>query len=197
MEFSNEMDMSISKEDVIDEDLYSRQLYVMGHEAQKRMAKSDVLIVGLNGLGVEVAKNVILAGVKSVTLHDDALASYTDMSAQFYISESDVGSPRARVSAPKLAELNPYVPVSVIEGTISLDTLTNYAVVVLIEMPIEQQLMISSYCHANNVAVIVSDVFGVFGNVFCDFGESFIVNDTTGEAAASSMIASITATESK
>jgi hypothetical protein len=30
----------------IDEGLYSRQLYVMGHEAQKRMASSDVLIVG-------------------------------------------------------------------------------------------------------------------------------------------------------
>lgn len=30
----------------IDEGLYSRQLYVMGHEAQQRMAESDVLIVG-------------------------------------------------------------------------------------------------------------------------------------------------------
>ncbi len=30
----------------IDEGLYSRQLYVMGHEAQRRMAASDVLIVG-------------------------------------------------------------------------------------------------------------------------------------------------------
>lgn len=30
----------------IDEGLYSRQLYVMGHEAQKRMAASDVLIIG-------------------------------------------------------------------------------------------------------------------------------------------------------
>lgn len=32
--------------DEIDEGLYSRQLYVMGHEAQRRMAASDVLIVG-------------------------------------------------------------------------------------------------------------------------------------------------------
>lgn len=30
----------------IDEGLYSRQLYVMGHEAQKRMQASDVLIIG-------------------------------------------------------------------------------------------------------------------------------------------------------
>ena len=44
----------MSKE--IDENLYSRQLYVLGHEAMKRMAISDVLIVGLNGVGVEVGK---------------------------------------------------------------------------------------------------------------------------------------------
>jgi ubiquitin-activating enzyme E1 len=56
--------MSESKAiDEIDESLYSRQLYVMGHEAMRRMARSDVLIVGLNGLGVEAAKNVILAGI--------------------------------------------------------------------------------------------------------------------------------------
>jgi ubiquitin-activating enzyme E1 len=40
----------------VDESLYSRQLYVMGREGQARMAKSDVLIVGLNGLGVEIGE---------------------------------------------------------------------------------------------------------------------------------------------
>ncbi|CAM9805042.1 unnamed protein product, partial [Discosporangium mesarthrocarpum] len=68
----------------VDESLYSRQLYVMGHEAQRRMAGSDVLVVGLNGLGVEVAKNVILAGVRSVTLHDDSPSEWGDLSAQVY-----------------------------------------------------------------------------------------------------------------
>ena len=38
----------------IDESLYSRQLYVLGHEAMKRMGSSNVLIVGLKGLGVEI-----------------------------------------------------------------------------------------------------------------------------------------------
>jgi ubiquitin-activating enzyme E1 len=38
----------------IDEGLYSRQLYVMGREGQARMATSNVLICGLNGLGVEI-----------------------------------------------------------------------------------------------------------------------------------------------
>lgn len=38
----------------IDEGLYSRQLYVLGHEAMKQMTLSNVLIVGMRGLGVEI-----------------------------------------------------------------------------------------------------------------------------------------------
>ena len=38
----------------IDESLYSRQLYVLGHEAMKRMGSSHVLIAGLRGLGAEI-----------------------------------------------------------------------------------------------------------------------------------------------
>lgn len=38
----------------IDESLYSRQLYVLGHEAMRRMGSSHVLIAGLRGLGVEI-----------------------------------------------------------------------------------------------------------------------------------------------
>ena len=64
--------------DDVDESLYSRQLYVMGHEAQKKMAKASILIIGLDGLGVETAKNVILAGVKSVSLFDNTPTTYED-----------------------------------------------------------------------------------------------------------------------
>ncbi|NXX84319.1 UBA1 enzyme, partial [Urocolius indicus] len=66
----------------IDEGLYSRQLYVLGHEAMRRMQTSNVLVSGLRGLGVEVAKNLILGGVKSVTLHDPDVAEWTDLASQ-------------------------------------------------------------------------------------------------------------------
>lgn len=76
----------------IDEGLYSRQLYVLGHDAMRRMASSDVLISGLGGLGVEIAKNVILGGVKSVTLHDhQSMRNLQELGSQFYLTEDDLG----------------------------------------------------------------------------------------------------------
>jgi len=55
---------------------------VLGHAAMKRMALSNVLVSGMGGLGVEVAKNIVLGGVKSVTVHDETAASWSDLSSQ-------------------------------------------------------------------------------------------------------------------
>ena len=104
----------------IDEELYSRQLYVLGHEAMKRMALSNILICGLKGLGVEVAKNVILSGVKSVTVYDNEECELEDLSSQFYLAESDVGKKRADVTCRKLSELNNYVPVLTYSGQLKV-----------------------------------------------------------------------------
>src|SRR5438270_11143425 len=82
----------------VDESLYSRQLYVLGHEAMKRMGSSNVLIAGLRGLGVEVAKNIALAGVKSLSLYDPKPAVLADLSSQFFLHPEDVGKPRAAVT---------------------------------------------------------------------------------------------------
>ena len=55
---------------------------MLGHEAMKRMGHSDVLISGMRGLGVEVAKNVVLGGVKSVTIHDEGTVQIQDLASQ-------------------------------------------------------------------------------------------------------------------
>lgn len=84
-------------------------------EAMGKLVKMDVCLIGLRGLGVETAKNLILAGPRSVTLVDDTKTSMRDLGANFYLTEFHVknGNTRADGSAGKLSELNPYVKVSV------------------------------------------------------------------------------------
>ena len=99
----------------MDEKLYSRQLYVMGHEAQRRMMASSALLFGLSGLGAEVAKNCILAGISSITLCDPNDPTSYDLGGNFYITPDHLssGSSRADISRNKLSELNQYVSVNV------------------------------------------------------------------------------------
>ncbi|CAK1580668.1 unnamed protein product [Parnassius mnemosyne] len=179
-------------EDEIDESLYSRQLYVLGHDAMRRMASSDVLISGLGGLGVEVAKNVILGGVKSVTLHDDRVCTIADLSSQFYLSESSVGQNRALASCEQLAELNHYVPTTAYTGPLTEEFLQKFRVVVLTGASRAEQERVAAITHANNIALVIADTRGLFSQVFCDFGPEFTVLDVTGENPVSAMIADIT-----
>ena len=47
-----------------------------------RLANAHILISGMRGLGVEIAKNIILGGPKSVTIHDGGNVDYADLSSQ-------------------------------------------------------------------------------------------------------------------
>ena len=179
----------------IDEALYSRQLYVLGHEAMRRMAGATVLIVGLKGLGVEIAKNVVLAGVKSVTLHDDAPVALSDLSAQFFLTEADVGKPRAEVTAPRLAELNQYTPVARSTEALTPALCASFGIVVLTGVPLAEAVAINEACRGAGARFIMTDTFGVFGAVFCDFGDAFTVYDTNGEEPLSAMVSSISQEE--
>jgi ubiquitin-activating enzyme E1 len=62
--------MQSSEEVQIDTNLYSRQIGTFGLETMGKLIKLKVLIVGMRGLGVECAKNLILAGPASVDIYD-------------------------------------------------------------------------------------------------------------------------------
>nr|XP_022332288.1 ubiquitin-like modifier-activating enzyme 1 isoform X2 [Crassostrea virginica]XP_022332289.1 ubiquitin-like modifier-activating enzyme 1 isoform X2 [Crassostrea virginica] len=176
----------------IDESLYSRQLYVLGHEAMRRMASSNVLIAGMKGLGVEVAKNIVLGGVKSVTIQDTEKAAWGDLTSQFFLHEDDIGKNRAEVTAPRLAELNTYVPVNQSTDPLTEQFIKEFQVVVLTNSNLDEKIKIGELCHKNNIKFISVDSRGLFAELFCDFGESFVINDVDGEEPISNMVASIT-----
>lgn len=93
--------------------------YALGESAMHKLRQAKVLISGLGGVGVEVAKNLILGGVRHVTLHDVKTVSWRDLAAQYYVKESDIGKNRAAACFAALEELNDSV-----QCTLSTDELT-------------------------------------------------------------------------
>ena len=165
----------------IDQDLQSRALAVYGVGAMKKLFGTKVLISGMNGLGAEIAKNVILANVNSVTLHDSKNTQIDDVNSHFYLSESDVGKNRADACLAKLAELNPSVRVTACTAELSNEIVKQHNLVVLLETSNKQAISINNFCRENKIAFIKTDVKGLAGYVFCDFGNDFVVNDVNGE----------------
>ncbi|XP_004490631.1 ubiquitin-activating enzyme E1 1 [Cicer arietinum] len=177
----------------IDEDLHSRQLAVYGRETMRRLFASSVLVSGMRGLGAEIAKNLILAGVKSVTLHDEGNVELWDLSSNFVFSENDLGKNRAVASVSKLQELNNAVLVLSLTTKLTKEQLSNFQAVVFTEISLEKAVEFNDYCHSHQppIAFIKTEVRGLFGAVFCDFGPEFTVFDVDGEEPHTGIIASI------
>uniref|UniRef100_A0A8C5EE76 Ubiquitin-activating enzyme E1 n=1 Tax=Gouania willdenowi TaxID=441366 RepID=A0A8C5EE76_GOUWI len=172
----------------IDEGFYSRQLYVLGHEAMGRMSTANVLVAGMRGLGVEIAKDVILSGVRSVTVQDDQHTQWTDLSSQFFLKECHLGQNRALCSLQQLTALNPHVQVLAYTQPLDTDFLLQFQVVVLTNSSLDDQKRFGELCHSRGIQFIVADTKGLCGQLFCDFGECFEVLDSDGVTPASVMI---------
>ncbi|KAL3826155.1 hypothetical protein ACJIZ3_022184 [Penstemon smallii] len=177
----------------IDEDLHSRQLAVYGRETMRRLFASNVLISGMQGLGAEIAKNLILAGVKSVTLHDEGTVELWDLSSSFTFTEEDLGKNRALASVPKLQDLNNAVIISTLTSELTKEKLSDFQAVVFTDISLEKAIEFDDYCHQHQppIAFIKSEIRGLFGSVFCDFGPKFTVFDVDGEDPHTGIIASI------
>ncbi|RLM86686.1 Ubiquitin-activating enzyme E1 3 [Panicum miliaceum] len=177
----------------IDEDLHSRQLAVYGRETMRRLFASDVFVSGLNGLGAEIAKNLALAGVRSVTVHDVKDVDMWDLSGNFFLSEQDIGKNRALACVSKLQELNNAVLVSALTEELTKEHLSKFQAVVFTDISLDKAYEFDDYCHSHQspISFIKAEVCGLFASVFCDFGPEFTVLDVDGEDPHTGIIASI------
>lgn len=71
--------------------LYDRQLRLWGIEAQNRMRKANVLLVTMRALGNEIAKNLVLAGIGSLTVLDSDTVTEADVASGFFVTEEHIG----------------------------------------------------------------------------------------------------------
>lgn len=144
------------------------------------MRNSKILIAGLNGLGGEVAKNIILSGVKSVTFLDHRVVSELDFCSQFFIPRDDVGKFRAEASLMRAQALNPMVQLVADTGLLQdkdEEFFKNFNVVVITEASTEQQIRIDNICRANGIKFFSADLWGMFGYSFADLQDHEFAED--------------------
>ena len=183
--------------------LYSRQVGLYGFETMKKIMKMNIFLFGMRGLGIEIAKNIILAGPNSVSIFDPNITKINDLTSNFYLTKEDVEKKKRRDKAviDKLSLLNPYVKVKIIETNNILENIKNnledkdskYDIVVISEyISPEEIIEINEICRNNNIGFIYTSELGIFGFCFVDFGNDFKVIDTNGKEPLKYCVKSIT-----
>ena len=173
----------------------SRQMYALGKETQQRISRARVLLVGLGGLGVETAKNLVLMGVHELGISDRTPLRLDDCATNFAVHESDVGRRRDEAARAYLAGLSISTDVHVVDDAWDAAVVARYSVVVLTDCVSEAAAVrLDELCRAapTQPKFVWADSRGVSAFVFDDFGDAHEVTDTDGEVALSWMVAFVT-----
>lgn len=183
---------TLAKEDL------SRMEGTYGKEVIGKLKKLKVCIIGLRGVGIETAKNLILAGPELVDIHDDAKCEIADLGCNFYLSQDDIerGTSRAQACLPKLQKLNPNVDIKQHSGHFEPAHLDKYDVVVCCDDRLPEQALKDFNDHCRNhkpraIVFMVAHIQGATGSVFTDFGPSHTILDSDGEPTRTLIVDSI------
>lgn len=139
-----------------------------------RLRGARILLCGLSGFGAEIAKNIILSGIKSITFLDHRQLSEVDRCSQFLAPTTEAGKNRAEASLLRAQALNPMVEISA-----DTDNLTDkpdeffakFDVVVVTEASTKTMVKCNNACRHLGVKFFSGDVWGMFGYSFADLQE--------------------------
>jgi ubiquitin-like 1-activating enzyme E1 A len=151
--------------------LYDRQIRLWGVQAQEKIRSANILLIGLKGLGTEVAKNLVLAGVGTLTILEHDVVTEEDLGSQFFITQDHVGQNRANAAQPELQKLNPRVNLFVdpdIVYTKFPEYFSSFDITIATALPFEALQSINMSCRNFGRKFYAADTHGVFGYIFSD-----------------------------
>jgi molybdopterin/thiamine biosynthesis adenylyltransferase len=82
------------------------------------LAKKQILIVGVGGLGVPAASALVRAGVANIALIDPDSIELSNLPRQVIFGESDLGVPKVIAAARRLAAISPGIAIEPIQASL-------------------------------------------------------------------------------
>jgi ubiquitin-like 1-activating enzyme E1 A len=171
---------SISADEIA---LYDRQIRLWGMQAQERIRNANILLIGLKALGTEIAKNLVLAGVGTLTILDHEPVSDDDLGSQFFLSQEQVGQNRADAALPEIQKLNPRVNLFSdpdIVFTKLPEYFSSFDITIATNIPFLALQQINVMCRDFSRRFYAADTHGMFGYIFSDLiMHQFVVEEQT------------------
>lgn len=86
---------------------------LLGKNKLQKLKDSNVLVVGLGGVGAYAAEQLCRAGIGKMTIVDGDIVDVTNRNRQLPALESTTGKPKADILAQRFRDINPDIQLSV------------------------------------------------------------------------------------
>lgn len=188
--------------------LYDRQIRLWGMKAQEKIRNASVLLITMRALANEIAKNLVLAGINSITVIDPSPVTETDQAAQFLLptEPSPVGMNRAQASSANLQKLNPRVRVTYDSTSIASKSpsfFTPFTVVIATDLDPIALNVINTATRLHGIPFYAASAHGLYAYAFADLiSHDFSIereasNKTTPPGTAETRTCSIISVQKK
>lgn len=97
------------------ENWLSRTELLLTPEITEKIKQSNVLVVGLGGVGAYAAEMIARAGVGKMTIIDADVINPSNLNRQLLATHSAIGRPKAELMAERLRDINPDIELTVYE----------------------------------------------------------------------------------
>ncbi|KPI37750.1 DNA damage tolerance protein RHC31 [Cyphellophora attinorum] len=151
--------------------LYDRQIRLWGVQAQEKIRSANILLIGFGGLGVEITKNLVLAGIGTLTILEHALVMEEDLGTNFFVNEEHIGQNRVEAAMPEIKKLNPRVNLyndTDIVFTKMPEYFQSFDITIATGLPLNAVSTINSNCRGFGQKFYAADVQGMYGYIFAD-----------------------------
>ncbi|KAI9924404.1 hypothetical protein ASPWEDRAFT_47952 [Aspergillus wentii DTO 134E9] len=168
MESQEAAAQSISADEIA---LYDRQIRLWGVKAQEKIRSANILLISMKALANEVAKNLVLAGIGTLTIIDHQAVTEEDLGAQFFVSEEHVGQNRAQAVAPQIRAMNPRVQLRIDTDDVRAkqpDFFSAFDITIATELDFATYTTINAACRIANRPFYAAGLHGFYGYVFAD-----------------------------
>ncbi|KAK6464549.1 hypothetical protein DFJ63DRAFT_284307 [Scheffersomyces coipomensis] len=85
---------------------YDRQLRLWASTGQSKLENSHICLINATATGCEIIKNLVLPGIGAFTIIDDKKVTISDLSGNFFLTDSDIGKDLATAAKENLNEMN-------------------------------------------------------------------------------------------
>lgn len=134
----------------------------------------------MKGLANEVAKNIVLAGIGSLTIVDDGLVAEEDLGAQFLVRAEHIGTNRAQAALPELQKLNPRVKIQIASLALLFQDPSifgRFTLVMATDMSFADSSTINAACRLQNRPFYAAATYGLYGYIFADLiSHEFVIS---------------------
>lgn len=151
-------------------DRHSESSVILGSDALEKISKMKVLMVGAGGIGCELLKNLVMAGVGRIEIVDLDTIDLSNLNRQFLFQREHIKQSKAHVARKAALQFNPAVDIqshhsSIFDDQFDVQWFKSFDVVLSALDNVAARRHVNFMCLAADVPLVESGTAGYRGQV--------------------------------